>query len=162
MSGRGYFGMGIEGGKCPENLGTLWRSAHVFGAAYIFTVGCRYPFQPTDTTKAWRHVPLHEYEDVETFLGGQPRESEIVGIECVRGARNKLLPRFAHPERAVYVLGAEDRGLSKAMLHACRRIVEIPSSHCLNVAVAGSIVAYDRLAKLLPTAVSSPESVEAA
>ena len=28
----GYFGIGIENGKTPENLGVLWRSAQNLGA----------------------------------------------------------------------------------------------------------------------------------
>ena len=36
---RGYFGIGIEFSNNPLNLGTLWRSARIYGAAFIFTVG---------------------------------------------------------------------------------------------------------------------------
>lgn len=39
----GYFGIGIESAKTPANVGGLWRSAHAFGAAFIFTIGARYP-----------------------------------------------------------------------------------------------------------------------
>ena len=38
----GYCGIGIENGKAEVNLGTLWRSAHIFGAVFLFTVGRRY------------------------------------------------------------------------------------------------------------------------
>jgi hypothetical protein len=38
----GYFGIGIIGPKTPENVGTLWCTAHALGAAWIFTVGHRY------------------------------------------------------------------------------------------------------------------------
>lgn len=139
---RGYFGIGIEDGKTPENIGGLWRSAHAFGAAFIFTVGHRYPQQPTDTTKAWRHIPLLEYEDADDLVARLPRDSELVGVDNI-GAPRPLVS-FHHPERAVYVLGAEDRGLSDAMQECCTWIVEIPTSYCLNVATAGAIVLYDR------------------
>ena len=36
---QGYFGIGIQNGKTPENLGVLWRSAQNFGASFIFTIG---------------------------------------------------------------------------------------------------------------------------
>ena len=49
-----------------------------------------------------------------------------------------------HPERAAYLLGAEDHGLSPAVLAMCHRIVVLPGRHCLNVAVAGSLILYDR------------------
>lgn len=32
-------------------------------------------------------------------------------------------------------------------LTRCHRLIEIPSTYCLNVAVTGSIVLYDRAAK---------------
>jgi tRNA(Leu) C34 or U34 (ribose-2'-O)-methylase TrmL len=142
---RGYFGVGIVSGKSPENVGGLWRSAHCFGAALIFTVAFRPPRQPTDTTKAARHVPLIAYPDIDTFLRARPEECELVAVEC--GVGGKQLPAFRHPERALYVLGPEDGSLNKAMLDACDGVVEIPTQFCLNVATAGALVIYDRVAK---------------
>ncbi len=145
---RGFFAIGIESGKSPLNIGTLWRSAHMFGAAYIFTIGARYPKARggPDTTKAWRHIPLFEYSDLPSFLAAIPRDCELIALECGQG-KPRSLPAFKHPERAVYVLGAEDRGLSQTLLDACLHQVEIPSIRSLNVAVAGSIILYDRIAK---------------
>lgn len=142
---RGYFGIGICGGKTPVNLGTLWRSAYQMGAAFIFTVGHRYPKQPSDTVSAWKHVPLYEYATPEIFLSMLPKDCYLIGVEF--GGRD--LMSFSHPERAVYLLGAEDHGLSADMLARCHRTLEIPSMRALsyNVAVAGSIVMYDRMAK---------------
>ena len=34
-----FFGIGIQNGKTPENLGVLWRSAQNLGASFIFTIG---------------------------------------------------------------------------------------------------------------------------
>ena len=34
---RGYFGFGAEGISKPMNMGNLVRSAHAFGAKFIFT-----------------------------------------------------------------------------------------------------------------------------
>lgn len=144
---RGYFGIGIESGKTPKNLGTLWRSAHAFGAAFIFTVGARYPAnRSTDTTKAWRHVPLHQYRDLAAFEASVPLSCSVVGIDCDNG-RPRPLVGYTHPERAIYLLGAEDHGLSPAALALCESVIDIPSAMCLNVATAGSIVLYDRIAK---------------
>lgn len=145
---RGYFGIGIESGKTPKNLGTLWRSAHAFGASFIFTVGARYPTRRnTDTTKAWRHVPLYEYADLDAFSVGVPLDCCVVGVDCDNG-KPRSLTGFSHPERTIYLLGAEDHGLSDDALGMCRALVEIPgASMCLNVATAGSIVLYDRMAK---------------
>jgi tRNA G18 (ribose-2'-O)-methylase SpoU len=143
---RGYCAIGIQGGKSPENAGTLWRSAHALGAAFIFTVGHRYPKQPSDTSKAWRHIPLLEFDDSDEFVERLPHECELVAVECGWGSP-KTLPEFRHPERAVYVLGAEDHGVAQVLLNRADRLVEIPATLSLNVATAGSIVLYDRQAK---------------
>jgi len=143
---RGYFGIGVYHPKTIHNIGTLWRSAHCFGASFIFTVGHRYKHQPGDTTKAWKHVPLLEFQCFEHLLWGLPRDCQLVGIECsVEGS--KPLPEAIHSERSAYLLGAEDDGLPEAVLKQCHRILHIPSTFCLNVAVAGSVVMYDRIAK---------------
>ena len=59
--GRGFFGLGIYDLKTVSNLGTLWRSAHIFNADFIFLIGKRYETMRTDTLKSWKHLPLFEY-----------------------------------------------------------------------------------------------------
>ena len=54
------------------------------------------------------------------------------------------LETFEHPRRCVYLLGAEDNGLSKAAIAKCHHLVKFKSEKSLNVSVAGSIVLYDR------------------
>ena len=39
---RGYFGFGAEGISKPMNMGNLVRSAHAFGAQFVFTVSAHY------------------------------------------------------------------------------------------------------------------------
>lgn len=143
---RGYFGIGIENGKTPINLGTLWRSAHNLEAGFIFTVGQRYKPQTSDTTKAWRNIPLFSYESFDQFFDCIPRECKLIGVEYPH-PRARMLSDFTHPERAIYLLGAEDHGLSRKASEKCHEIVFIPSKRCLNVAVAGSLVMYDRMTK---------------
>ena len=142
---RGFFGVGIVGSKTAVNVGTLWRTADALGAAFIFTAGRRYPRQASDTTKAWRHVPMFEFQDAEALFESIPFGCVPVAVELAADARG--LPGYTHPERAVYILGAEDTGVPPRVLRRCRDVVRIPGSRCLNVAVAGSIVLYDRVAK---------------
>lgn len=143
---RGYFGIGIERSKTPVNVGTLWRSAYSLGASFIFTIGRRYPNQASDTTQAWRHVPLLEYVDVEDFRSHIPYDCQTIGVELTENAVD--LETFAHPQRAVYLLGPEDGSLSTEALELCQSVVRFQSSYCLNVAVAGSVVMYDRQTKM--------------
>jgi tRNA G18 (ribose-2'-O)-methylase SpoU len=142
---RGYVGIGIEGSKTPANLGTLFRSAHEFGATFVFTVGQRWPGDRCDTMRSTRHMPLLTFPDVGALADALDEDCSLVGVEQAGHAMS--LPIVKHPERACYLLGAEDSGLSEDTLRRCDRIVEIPTDRCLNVAVAGSIVLYDRAAK---------------
>lgn len=125
------------------NVGTLWRSAYIFGAAYIFTLGHRYKKQSSDTTKSWRHIPLFNYPTWEQFI--QPHDCLLVGIEIVEEAQP--IEKYKHPERAIYLLGAEDHGLTNEALNRCNQIIQLPGKECFNVAVAGSLVMYDRWLK---------------
>ncbi len=145
----GYFGIGIENAKTETNVGTLWRSAFLFGASYIFTIGRRYRHQSSDTVKAWRSIPLFAYETFDEFYKSIPRDCRLVGVELTDDARP--LAKFCHPNRAVYLLGAEDNGLTKTALTHCRSsggIVILPGKFSMNVAAAGSIVMYDRSVKI--------------
>ena len=138
---RGYFGIGIYHIKHEVNLGTLWRSACSFGASFIFTIGKRYSRQSSDTTKTWRHVPLYHYESIDDLF--LPYSCRLVGIEL----GGESIREYKHPERCIYLLGAEDHGLPSEIMDKCHEVIEIPSvnEYCLNVASAGSIVMYDRL-----------------
>jgi tRNA G18 (ribose-2'-O)-methylase SpoU len=148
--GRGYFEVGICHGKTPSNVGTLWRSAFQMGAAGIFTIGRRYPKQASDTVQAYRHIPLRDYVSFADFLAAQPYDCPLVAVEM----GGKALAGFAHPERCIYLLGAEDHGLPDDVLARCQRRVSLPSirTNSYNIAVAGSLVMYDRMVKreLLP------------
>lgn len=139
---RGYYGIGIYQGKTIENLGTLWRSAYLMGASFIFTIGRRYQRQSSDTVKAYRHIPLFSYEDYEQFKINRPYDCVLIGIE--QSEKSRLINEFHHPERCIYLLGAEDSGLPKTVQSECQSILHIDSSRCLNVAVAGSIVMFHR------------------
>jgi tRNA G18 (ribose-2'-O)-methylase SpoU len=60
------------------------------------------------------------------------------------------LSEFDHPRNAIYILGSEDHGVPKNVLRACREVVSLEAQEyaSYNVAVAGSIVMYDRLIKM--------------
>lgn len=139
---RGYFAIGIEHTKTPVNVGTLWRTAKILGASFIFTIGERYKRQPTDTLKTWRHVPLMHFATVDDLWDHMAYDSLLVGVEMHPDAIP--LAEANHPERAVYLLGAEDRGLSPAAIARCQRLIVLPGESSMNVSVAGSIVMYDR------------------
>lgn len=137
-----FFGIGIQNGKTPENLGVLWRSAQNLGASFIFTIGNRYAKQASDTHNAVKSMPYFHYDTFDEFYRHLPKGARLVGVEMSKNA--ETLENFEHPRRCVYLLGAEDHGLSKQALDKAHFLVQFPSKMSLNVAVAGSIVLYDR------------------
>jgi tRNA G18 (ribose-2'-O)-methylase SpoU len=143
---RGYFGIGIWHAKTENNVGTLWRSAYLLGASFVFTVGRRYRKQASDTATTWRHIPLFHFEDVDALIRHMPYSCPLVGVEL--DPRAHPVTRFIHPERACYLLGAEDHGLSPDVRNRCHALVQLPGEFSMNVAAAGTIVLYDRLAKV--------------
>lgn len=143
---RGYFGIGIYHTKTEVNVGTLWRSASQLGAAFCFTIGRRYKRQASDTRATWRHTPLYHYETLDAFLEHRPYDCQLVGVEMADRARS--IPGFTHPQRAIYLLGAEDHGIPKEVQAKCQHIVQLQGGS-YNVAVAGSIIMYDRVANQL-------------
>lgn len=143
---RGYFGIGIFHGKNTANIGTLWRSANILGADFIFVIGRRYQKQCSDTMKTPRHIPLFQYEDWDDFIKHIPYDCPVVAIELVENAIP--LERYCHRERCIYLLGAEDHGIPPEVLKKCVDTVQLSGDYCMNVSVAGSIVMYDRQAKM--------------
>lgn len=147
MSTRGYFAIGVYRPKTETNVGTLWRTAHLYRAAFVFTIGERYRRQSSDTPKTPLHTPLFHYRDVEDLLDHLPWSAPLVGVEL--DPRAVPLTDYTHRERSVYLLGAEDHGLPMDVLDACHDVIQIPSlmPQSMNVAVAGSLAIYDRFAK---------------
>ncbi len=143
---RGYFAIGVEGLSKPMNAGNLFRSAHAFGATFLFTIGADYSARraSSDTSRAPVHLPLYEYPDVAALM--LPERCRLVGVELLEQAVE--LPSFRHPRQAAYVLGPEKGTLSPELLSRCDQVVRIPTSFCLNVATAGAILMYDRLLSL--------------
>lgn len=145
MNKRGYFGIGIYHGKTEANIGTLWRSAAILGADFIFTIGRRYKTQASDTMKTPRHIPLYNYTDYDDFFKHVPYDCPVIAVELADNA--VPMEEFDHPERCIYLLGAEDHGLPETILNRCRYTVQLLGNYCMNVATAGSIVMYDRAVK---------------
>lgn len=128
------------------NLGNLMRSAHAFGASFVFTVDAYRRMKPvrSDTSQSVDHVPYYAWETIGDM--SFPRGCRLVGIELLDDAID--LPSFRHPVKAAYVLGPERGSLSPEMLAQCDHVIRIPTSFCINVATAGAIIMYDRVKSL--------------
>ncbi len=140
---RGYFGIGAERTSKALNLGNLMRSAHGFGASFTFTIGATYQALEAraDTSKGQWHLPHFNWVAVDEMA--LPEGCKLVGVELLDEAID--LPSFRHPMRAAYVLGPEQGSLSEGLIERCDHIVRIPTRFCVNVAMAGAILMYDRM-----------------
>jgi tRNA G18 (ribose-2'-O)-methylase SpoU len=143
---RGYFGIGAERISKALNLGNLMRSAHGFGASFTFTIGATYQALEAraDTSKGALHLPHYNWASPGELV--LPARCRLVGVELLDEAID--LPSFQHPRCAAYVLGPEKGSLSPALLARCDYVVRIPTSFCINLAMAGAIVMYDRVRSL--------------
>ena len=94
-AGRGYFAIGVEGISKPVNLGNLLRSAHAFGASFVFTIGAdeRALQMRADTSKADTHLPLYHWPSLAELA--LPKGCSLVGVEILDEAAD--LPSFPHP-----------------------------------------------------------------
>jgi tRNA G18 (ribose-2'-O)-methylase SpoU len=143
-AGRGFHAIGVYHPKTELNVGSLWRSAHLYGAAFVFTVGRRYEKQASDTTRTMNHTPLFHFADITDLVEHLPYSCPLVGAEITPDA--VPLAGFVHPERAAYLLGAEDHGLPPAVIGRCHRIVRVEAQEpeSMNVACAGSVLLWHR------------------
>ncbi|NWG52812.1 MAG: RNA methyltransferase [Hydrogenophilaceae bacterium] len=144
---RGYFGVGVEEISKPMNLGALMRTAHAFGASFFFTINAAPKVREAyhaDTSRSFDSVPYYAWPTLDELR--LPKGCALVGVELTDEAID--LPRFKHPAAAAYVLGRERGSLSEPLQARCAHIVRIPMKFCVNVAVAGAILMYDRALSL--------------
>ncbi|GEM_PF-58581 len=145
VSNKRYACIGLSNPKSPSNVGAIMRAAGCYGAASVFYTGTRYDRAKdfvTDTKKVHQDIPLINIDDLRKIL---PLGCVPVAVELVEGAR--ALPQYTHPDRALYIFGAEDGSLSKEIRDWCEDVVYIPTNGCMNLAATVNVVLYDRLAK---------------
>lgn len=143
---RGYAAVGLMNPKTGPNIGGVARAIQIYGAAMLVIEGDRFRRIPTDTMKAYRHVPVI---DGLTLRDAIPYDCVPVAVELVPRARS--LVTYKHPERAFYLFGPEDSSLGARTLEWCRDVIYIPTSACMNLAACVNVVLYDRMAKQYST-----------
>jgi tRNA(Leu) C34 or U34 (ribose-2'-O)-methylase TrmL len=95
--------------------------------------------------KGYRDVELRHFDN---FFDQYEEGVVPVAIELRQNA--EALPKFEHPEKALYIFGPEDGSIPQSVLKECHRFVVIPTKHCVNLAAAVYLVLYDRQMKLSP------------
>lgn len=145
--GKGFCGIGVFQPKTQENVGTLIRSAKMFGADFVFTIGKRYKKQRSDVSLSSK-IPVFYFDTFDQFYEAMPPVEKYIAIELTN--ESKPLSKFQHPRQGIYLLGSEDNGLPSEVLRKdIFDFVEIEGENSLNVAVAGSLVLYSRYIQLL-------------
>src|SRR5690348_15266910 len=140
---RGYFAVGVDGISKPMNLGNLMRTANAFGASFFFTINARVKLSEaqSDTSRTEGAIPLYAYANAEEFR--LPSGCRLVGVEITNDAVE--LPRFRHPIRADYGLGADRMPLLSQVLGGCEFVVKIRPGFSIIFGTAGPNGLYDRL-----------------
>ena len=138
------FGIGIEYPKTDINVAVLMRSAYNLGAAFIFTVGRKYKRLGADTPNTPQQIPVFNFKNWDDYAKTQ-QGWNLIGLEITDDAQD--ITSFSHPRNCIYVLGNESSGISEEGLKKCKHIVKVPSKQCMNVAMVGTIMMYDRLLK---------------
>ena len=143
----------LDNPKYPTNISKTLRSVSAFlGGGQVWFTGTRAVRDLAYAKRLPREERMKGYKSVSLLQHNRPLHvldrlgAVPVCVELVPGAVD--LPYFEHPENAVYIFGPEDGSVSKGLRHACHYFVKIPTAQCLNLAMAVSVVLYDRVAKL--------------
>lgn len=141
----GYSSVGLIRPKDSASIGSVLRAAFCYEAKLVVIQGDRSNVKScTDTTKAWRHMPVLRNDDLFSVI---PYGATPVAVDLVNDAEE--LQNFEHPERAFYIFGPEDGTLGKSVLDRCLRKVMVPTRVCMNLATTVNVILYDRMAKRL-------------
>ncbi len=143
------FAIGAWNISKEHNVGTLVRTAHAAAAAEVLLVGER-EWNVEAARTAELYTEVRRLADERALLDHLAHSGyELVAVEL--DSRSVNLFDASYPERPCFLLGAELGGLPEDLLEAASLVVQIPQwglVPSLNLAVAGSIVVYDYLAKL--------------
>ncbi len=140
-----YTGIGICNPKNPTNMGSVLRACGCFGADEIYYTGTRYDKAQrfnTDTKNTLATLPMIH---TESLIASAVADTQIVCVELVENATT--LPEFEHPDRALYIFGAEDSNLSQELVDQAHHVVFIPTVGCLNLSASVHVLLYDRQTK---------------
>ncbi len=137
----------LDGITDPQNLGSIIRSAEIFGASGVVIPKAR---SATISPAAWKasagaieHIPI-----VKANLTDAGRQLKDNGFWLI-GAEGDLgqdVDEFEWPKKAAIVLGSEGSGLTRLVKKECDFLVKIPmfgKVASLNVSVSAGILLHE-------------------
>ena len=132
-----------------HNVGTLVRTAHAAAASEVILLGEReWNIEAARTADLFTEIVQLPAEPRALKAHLKAHNWNLVAVELDETSTN--LFEASYPPRPCFLLGAEIGGVPQELLDSAELIVQIPQwglVPCLNLAVAGSIVVYDHLAK---------------
>ncbi len=132
-----------------HNVGSLIRTAHATAASEVILAGTReWNVEAARTAELYTRI-VHLEDEAALLEHVRRKALKLVAVEL--DSRAVSLFDAVYPERPCFLLGAELGGVPEPLLEKAELIVRIPQwglVPSLNLAVAGSIVIYDFLAKL--------------
>ncbi len=137
----------LDGITDPQNLGAILRSADQFGVDLVLLPERRSARVNTTVNKtsagASSYVPVVVVKNLRRSISDLKQAGYWVYGADVQGLP---LHSVDFTDRAVLVMGAEGKGLSRIILEECDRTATIPTSghvDSLNVSVAAGIILYE-------------------
>ena len=132
--------------KAGFNVPKIFRSAEAFGAREVHLIGIG-PFDPAPAKGSFKNVPARFHDDFESCYRELLKQGyRLFALEpdC-----DNQLPTTALPEKAAFILGHEEHGISFERSDypqvECLGIPQLGGVQSLNVSVAASIVMYEYL-----------------
>lgn len=145
----GRIALVLEDVQNPFNVGSIARTAAAMGVEHVWSTGATPSLTDPKVQKTAlgtsRYLSVVRVDGVGDAVRAAHDEGyEVVGVELAEGATP--IDRLERVGDVALVLGHEDRGLSKAALAACDRLVYVPQVGkvaSLNVATAAAIALFE-------------------
>jgi len=134
--------IGVHDLKYGGNFASIARLCSCYGVSSLIIKGVRYKHSKQDTTKFYKHNSIINVDDL---IESKPVGLIPVAVEITDDA--ECLANYRHYENSYYILGNESSGIPHEVIKKCKDVIRIPTKHCLNVAMAASVVMYDRILK---------------
>ncbi len=113
--------------KNPQNVGSLMRLVDNLGGEKLILLDDENDKREASIRKtaglSFKNVQLC-YQAADEFFSSVPDDYSVCAIETAEGATNVF--ETALPEKIVFLLGSEVRGLSDSLLECCNQAVYIP------------------------------------
>lgn len=146
-----------DGIEAAVNVGTLFRISDAFGVEKLYLTGgspARPSYKLKQTSRATERWVAYETRNDALALVHELKAAGYV-IACLEvTARAVDLRAFERPvERLVLIVGAENRGVSQALLDASDVALRIPMygrNSSLNLATACAIAVFELATRFMP------------